>query len=136
MSGGLFTNVKDLSKFLIMHMNDGVYNNMKILEEDTVNEMHKIQLPSTYYGLGWETRNRKICIGTQFPFYRFINFPNMIYSGNSGLMGHGVSAYMYEKINQDTGVIFFVNTNALSYRSGYNGFQLLREIFFKFSKNF
>jgi len=52
-------------------------------------------------------------------------------SGYSGLMGDGVSAYMYEKKGHDAAVIFFVNNNALSYRSGFNGFQLLRELFFQ-----
>ena len=131
MSGGLFTNVVDLSKFMIIQMSNGSYNDIKILEKETVEEMHKIQSPSTYYGLGWETRNRKVCFGTQFPFYTYLNFPNMIYSGNSGLMNHGVSAYMYEKIGHDTAVIFFVNSNALIYRSGFNAFQLLRELFFQ-----
>jgi len=60
--GGLRTNVKDLSHFLIAHMEDGAWNNVQILKEHTVKEMHRIQYPDEsmdfyggvlQHGLGW-----------------------------------------------------------------------------------
>ena len=60
--GGLRTSVNDLSRFLIVHTNKGVWNNVSILKETTLNEMHKIQYNNSErdffggimdYGLGW-----------------------------------------------------------------------------------
>ena len=55
-AGGLRTNVLDLSRFLIAHMNGGMYEGTMILSEKSVDEMHTIQYPNTEYdfdyGLG------------------------------------------------------------------------------------
>jgi CubicO group peptidase (beta-lactamase class C family) len=58
--GGLLTNIDDLANFLIAHMNHGMYNNVRILNEETIDEMHRVQYPNSapYYGtlrfgLGW-----------------------------------------------------------------------------------
>jgi CubicO group peptidase (beta-lactamase class C family) len=52
-AGGLFSNINDLSKYLLVHMNEGVYNGIKILNKSTIDEMHTIQYPNGNYGLGW-----------------------------------------------------------------------------------
>ena len=61
--GGLRTTVEDLSHFLIAHMNNGEYDGVRVLENETVEEMHKIVLTNNEnkilkhrrrsYGLGW-----------------------------------------------------------------------------------
>ena len=56
--GSLKTTVLDLSHYLMMHANGGVYNDVRILSEESVNEMHKAQYNESYdeyclYGLGW-----------------------------------------------------------------------------------
>ena len=51
--GSVRTSVIELSHFLIVHMNGGVYNGTQILEEDTVSLMHTAQYPNGGYGLGW-----------------------------------------------------------------------------------
>ena len=60
--GGLRTTVIDLSHFLIAHMNKGVWNETRILNESTVEEMHRIQYENSsvefysgtiQHGLGW-----------------------------------------------------------------------------------
>ena len=58
--GGLFTSLNDLSHFVLAHMNNGTYNNIHILNETTIKEMHTIQYPQSnpyygilYFGLGW-----------------------------------------------------------------------------------
>ena len=58
--GGLLSSVEDLSHFLIAHMNQGLYQDVRILKESTIKEMHHIQYPNSaaYYGilrfgLGW-----------------------------------------------------------------------------------
>jgi len=55
--GGLNTNLEDLSHWLIAHMNGGIYNGVRILNESTIEEMHTVQYPHiepSEYGLGWE----------------------------------------------------------------------------------
>lgn len=65
---GLWTKAEDLSHFLIAHMNGGVCNGERILEENSVNIMHKLHYPNStdtllanfmggqlklQHGLGW-----------------------------------------------------------------------------------
>ena len=60
---GIRTTIEDLSHFLIAHINNGVYKEVRILEEETIHRMHTTkkvedehpQLNDTYrgYGLGW-----------------------------------------------------------------------------------
>jgi CubicO group peptidase (beta-lactamase class C family) len=54
-AGGIRTNVQDLSHFLIAHMNSGKYNEVQILDKETVELIHTVQYPnnSGLYGLGW-----------------------------------------------------------------------------------
>ena len=58
--GGLFTTVEDLSHFLIAHLNGGVYDNVSILDNSTLDLMHTVQYPNSSiyqdllrFGLGW-----------------------------------------------------------------------------------
>ncbi len=57
----LRTSIEDYSHFIIAHMNGGVWNGIRILNESTVELMHTAHFsPSdTYnYGLGWEVTNK------------------------------------------------------------------------------
>ena len=51
-SAGILSTVGDLSKFLIVHMNKGVYDTIRILEESTVQLMHTPV--HNNWGLGWD----------------------------------------------------------------------------------
>jgi CubicO group peptidase (beta-lactamase class C family) len=58
--GGLLTTPDDLSRFLIAHMNKGVYQGVRILGEEVIQEMHRVQYPKSEpyfgtlrFGLGW-----------------------------------------------------------------------------------
>jgi CubicO group peptidase (beta-lactamase class C family) len=58
--GGLLTTIGDLSHFLIAHMNGGLYQNVRILNVTTIQEMHRVQYPESApyfgvlrFGLGW-----------------------------------------------------------------------------------
>jgi CubicO group peptidase (beta-lactamase class C family) len=53
-AGGLFSDIHDFSKYLITFMNGGVYKGVRILNESTIEEMHRIQYPDGGYGLGWQ----------------------------------------------------------------------------------
>jgi CubicO group peptidase (beta-lactamase class C family) len=100
-AGGLYTTVSDLSHFFIAHMNGGVWNGVRILEEDTIEEIHLIQPPGTvdvfnyYYGLGW--------LYQEFPFLL-----NITFFGHTG-GDFGVGTMMYYIPDENIGVIFFTN---------------------------
>ena len=98
---GLYTTVMDLSHFLIAHMNGGVWNDVRILQEETVVEMHTIQPPDfddsseVDYGLAWMEMDYSFC--------------REKLSGHSGGY-YGVWTFMYYFYSEpDIGVIFFVN---------------------------
>jgi CubicO group peptidase (beta-lactamase class C family) len=133
-AGGLFTTVLDLSHFLIAHMSGGVYNGTRILNESTVEEMHKFQPPGNkngfYFGLAWLLMSRSIWIGLQYPFFFTIYFNKVLYSGHGGDISYGLHTKMNMKISEDIAVIFFINTHRL-HRTGWNGAELLNEILFK-----
>jgi CubicO group peptidase (beta-lactamase class C family) len=57
-NGGFRTNVEDFSKYMLMLMNGGTWNGVKILEKSTVTEMYKAQaLGSGGYGLKFVVSN-------------------------------------------------------------------------------
>ncbi|MFX0091944.1 MAG: serine hydrolase domain-containing protein [Candidatus Hodarchaeota archaeon] len=91
--GGLRTSVLDLSHFFIAHMNGGVYNGVRILEEKTIELMHK--KVSSYYGLGWMWNDY---FQTQ---------------GHTGAMFGFLSAMVFVQSGADSsvpyGIIFFIN---------------------------
>ena len=137
-AGGLFTTVLDLSHFLIAHMNDGVYNDTRTLDESTVEEMHKIQSPgnknSFYFGLAWLLLSRSIWIGFQYPLFYVLHFPKVLYSGHGGDISYGLHTRMNMKISEDFGVIYFINTHRLQ-RRGWQAVELLNELLFKKAKD-
>jgi len=103
-AGGLYTTVSDLSHFFIAHMNNGVWSGVRILEEDTVEEMHTIQPPGNddigaYYGLGWLFQEYPIIF-------------NLTVSGHSGGV-FGVTTAMYYIPNENVGIILFMNGDGL-----------------------
>jgi len=59
-AGGLYTTVEDLSHLFIAHQNGGVYNDVEILDNSTLDLMHTVQYPDSIpyagvlrFGLGW-----------------------------------------------------------------------------------
>jgi CubicO group peptidase (beta-lactamase class C family) len=101
-AGGLYSTVSDLSHFLIAHVNNGVWNGVRILEKQTIEEMHRIQPPGNfnpmiqaYYGLSWLFKEDPLIF-------------------NVTLMGHyglsiGIVGIMYHIPTEDIRVIFFAN---------------------------
>lgn len=92
-AGGLRSTVIDLSKYLLMHMNNGTYDGVKILDEKTIKEMHTPQLGHDSYGLGW--------VNTQ-------TSEGYIYGGHTGKI-FGVRAEMWYRRFENTGVIMLWN---------------------------
>lgn len=95
-AGGLYSTVSDLARFLIMHMNKGVYNGVRILEEETVILMHTMQEGNSIgYGLGW------MHLGLT---------PGLQVSGHGGDI-HGVDTWMLYEPTENIGVIYLANGN-------------------------
>jgi CubicO group peptidase (beta-lactamase class C family) len=94
-AGGLYSNVRDLSHFLIAHMNSGIYNGTRILEKETVDLMHKIQPGNNLnYGLGWYHKNIR----------------GISASGHAGDL-LGIDTWMLINLTEDIGVICLANGN-------------------------
>jgi CubicO group peptidase (beta-lactamase class C family) len=96
-AGGLYTTINDLSHFLIAHMNDGIYQNIRILEKDTVALMHTINPDNEIkYGLAWMERS---------------------FSLRHSATGHGgdlvgADTWMLYMPSENIGIIYFANGNA------------------------
>jgi CubicO group peptidase (beta-lactamase class C family) len=56
-AGSLYSTVLDLAKFVIMNLNNGVYKGKRLLKEDTIKEMQRLQAPTgksnSGMGLTW-----------------------------------------------------------------------------------
>jgi CubicO group peptidase (beta-lactamase class C family) len=105
-AGGLYSTVSDLSHFLIAHVNDGVYKGVRILNSETIEEMHRIQPPgnfndmiAAYYGLAWLFKINPL-------------FFNITLMGHYGL-NLGVASIMYHIPTEDIRVIFMANGDGL-----------------------
>ncbi|UCF12632.1 MAG: serine hydrolase [Thermoplasmatales archaeon] len=99
--GGLKTTISDLSHFLIMHTNRGVYDGVRILTEESVEEMHRVQYPGYYdedylHGLGWYLKNFS---------------DGEIYGGHGG-NHQGARAVMRMRYSDRVGVTYFWNQNS------------------------
>ncbi len=127
-AGGVFSTVKDMSHFMIVHMNGGMYNDTRILKESTVEEMHNIQSiagAGRSYGLAWLFESRSIKLGSTSLY-----LPNNIYGGHGGAVTYGFRTTMQMKLSGDIAAIFFINSDSFLYQNGWNGIQLLRELLF------
>jgi len=95
-AGGLYTTINDLSNFLIAHMNEGVYQNTRILEKETVELMHTIQPDNAIgYGLAWMSKP--------------INFKHSAMGHGGDLMG--VDTWMLYIPSEKIGIIYLANGN-------------------------
>jgi CubicO group peptidase (beta-lactamase class C family) len=97
-AGGVRTTVLDLSHYLIMHMNGGMYNDIEILTNVSVDEIHRGQYTITSdnnfsFGLGW---------------YSFRGLDGNMYGGHDGTIPGGRSV-MRMRYTDNVGVIFFYN---------------------------
>jgi CubicO group peptidase (beta-lactamase class C family) len=117
--GGLKTSIEDFSHYVIAHMNGGVWNGIRILNESTVEMMHTPQYPNSSdgkakFGLGW-----------------FI-WGNSNHHGHAGC-GYGMTSAMVINASNDCAVIFFMN-NAINFsneKEYYIYFKILELFFLK-----
>lgn len=117
--GGLRTTTMDLSHFLIAHMNNGTYNEVRILKNETIKIMHNTTYPeegvlSFYdykYGLGWFSTS---------------TFLNERVEGHGGC-GPGAISNMHMNLSKDKGIIVFFNKQNLFYVNLLGSFMSFRD---------
>lgn len=115
-AGAVRTSVMDLAKFMIAHMNGGVYDGVRILKKETADLMHQFQ----WYGSGLEG------------FYKQMGLMFHITDSLAGrrLTGHageacGLLSDMYFDLDENVGVIFMTNGGYYQFLS--NGFSNIEE---------
>ena len=100
--GGLKSSISDLSHYLIMHTSGGVYNGVRILSEESVEEMHRAQYPDSYddgiylHGLGW--------------YFKTSDYGET-YGGHGGSI-QGTRTEMKMRYSDKVGIIIFWNQNS------------------------
>jgi hypothetical protein len=93
-------------------MNKGIYNNIQLLKEESVNLMHSTHYPNSNYGLGW----------------------GVITSSNGNrYIGHeggdlGIVTSMYIRESDNTAVTLFVNVSPWTMNAGI--WYLIQDILF------
>lgn len=97
-AGGLFISPKDLSKIMIMMMNKGVYNGLRLFKEETISEMEKVHYDGYIYDRQYKAKGLQLC---HLPFYT-----------KEPLLGHFGTAYGLKSFmfyNRENGYIFMCN---------------------------
>ena len=114
------TSVEEYSHFIIAHMNGGVWNGTRILNESTVELMHEAQFSpndKNNYGLGWQIIRK--------PFGKI----EISHSGG----WPGVHTMVTIKPNKNTAVIIFTNSLGSELdttKIEYLAFKLIKNAFF------
>ena len=97
-AGGLYISAFDLSKIMKMLMNKGVYENIRILKEETVIEMEKVQWKGDALDPTYKQKGLQMIIMDEFT--------------KSPLKGHFGNAYglrSFMLYNDEGGIIFLCN---------------------------
>ena len=97
-AGGLYITAYDLSKIMQMLMNKGVYKDTRILDEETVIEMEKVQWEGVATDPTYKKKGLQMIIMDQFT-----NKPLYGHFGNA----YGLRSFML--YNQNGGIIFLCN---------------------------
>jgi len=99
-AGNLRTTTTDFSHFLIAHMNSGVWNGVRILENSTVEMMHNVQYPDSFQG----KNSLPYCLG----FFVKTTKRGDERIGHTGFF----TAKIYMNHEENTGIIIFANSVA------------------------
>jgi CubicO group peptidase (beta-lactamase class C family) len=97
-AGGLYISAYDLSKIMSMLMHKGIYNNVRILKEETVVEMEKVQWEGTPTDPTYKKKGLQMIILDQFT-----DLPLKGHFGNA----YGLRSFML--YNDNGGIIFLCN---------------------------
>jgi hypothetical protein len=96
-SGGVYTNVLDMARYLIFHINEGRVDGRSLLRDDLMRAMHTVAFPEPHqrfgYGLG---------IGINH------HGPEVFYSHGGG--GYGFGSYMIMFPGLKLGIVYMTNS--------------------------
>jgi CubicO group peptidase (beta-lactamase class C family) len=98
-SGGLRSNLEDLSHYLLAYINGGEYQGVRILQNQTVSLMFTLQYQTTSYigyGLGWQI------------YMNQNQSTNNLRIGHNGAMP-GTQTYMFYHESEGAGIIILAN---------------------------
>jgi len=100
-AGNIRSTTEDLSKLLIVHMNNGTYKDVRILENETVENMHKTRgkIFIMDYGLGWFRVNHPLL--------------GLIEGHSGGTFGGGANMF-YRKIDKIGYIMFYNQLNMVN----------------------
>lgn len=96
-AGGLFISMKDLSKIMIVLMNDGVVENKQILKKETIDlmlQMHYLGPNIDYSAKGLQMR--------------FLDLNGKILKGHTG-NAYGLRSFLFFNKEEDIGICFVTN---------------------------
>ena len=96
-AGGLYISGSDLSKIMIMLMNDGTYNNLKLFDEATIKEMKKIHWQGSSYDNAYSKKGLQMVILDRNDTTLYGHFGNAC----------GLRSFML--FNNEKGIIFISN---------------------------
>jgi len=68
-SGGLYSSIRDMSRYVQFHLNDGVVNGHRLLREDLMEQLHTIQLPKAGQRTGYTLGLWREVTGDTFSLY-------------------------------------------------------------------
>ncbi|TEB16499.1 putative penicillin-binding protein PbpX [Pelotomaculum sp. FP] len=115
-AGGIRTSAADLAKFMIAHMNGGVYENVRILNPVTVDLMQQMQ----WFGSGLEGFYKQKGLN----FHITDSLAGRRLTGHAG-QSYGLISDMYFDRDENSGVILIINGG--HYRYTESGFTSIEE---------
>lgn len=124
-AGGLFISPKDLSKIMIMMMNKGVYNGLRLFNEETILEMEKVHYDGFIPDKQYAAKGLQLC---RLPFYT----KEPLY-GHFGT-AYGLKSFMF--YNRDNGYIFMCNGSNYKINPDKNISSLQNDIFEYLTKKY
>ncbi len=119
--GGLRISGPDLTKYMLMHMGNGILNGVRVLSDSTTKLMHTPQWTydgsngDNYYGL-FRQWGLGFQITTNAPGGDIV-FPYMNMTGHAG-EAYGLISDMYFDTTRNMGIVFITNGCGNAYQSG------------------
>ena len=126
---GIVSTATDLSKWLIMNMNDGVYNGQRIITSESLKEMQTPQV-NAEYGLGWSVREGEEgkTIGHSGTLWTYQADEQMILDNGYGIVvlyNNGLNAFANYGAITDSLVKLFTTGQSESPTVTYNYFEFM-----------
>lgn len=126
---GIVSTATDLSKWLIMNMNDGAYNGQRIITSESLKEMQTPQV-NAEYGLGWSVREGEEgkTIGHSGTLWTYQADEQMILDNGYGIVvlyNNGLNAFTNYGTITDSLVKLFTTGQSESPTVTYNYFEFM-----------